>query len=102
MLSLESWSPGRDGGNVINQGLNPPPVWLTAAVVRGNTALRVWIDDDIRCVCIAIDGTPCPVLLGVTAPGAENLHRAIAAGLADLASRQYHESGEKTSAGTND
>ncbi|MGH3547137.1 MAG: hypothetical protein ACRDQU_03240 [Pseudonocardiaceae bacterium] len=87
---------------MINQGLNPPPVWLTAAMVRGNTALRVWIDDDIRCVCVAIDGTPCPVLLGVTASGAENLHRAITAGLADLASRQYEKGGEKTAASTDD
>lgn len=87
---------------MINQGLNPPPVWLTAALVRGNTALRVWIDDDIRCVCIAIDGTPCPVLLGVTASGAENLHRAITTALADLASRQYEEDGEKVEASTDD
>ncbi|MGH3672588.1 MAG: hypothetical protein ACRDSH_18460 [Pseudonocardiaceae bacterium] len=87
---------------MINQGLNPPPVWLTAALVRGNTALRAWIDDDIRCVCIAIDGTPCPVLLGVTASGAENLHRAITAALADLASRKYEEDGEKVEASTYD
>jgi hypothetical protein len=87
---------------VINQGLNPPPVLLTAALVRGNTALRVWIDDDIRCVCVAIDGTPCPVLLGVTASGADNLHRAITAGIADLASHQHKGSGEKTAAGTDD
>ena len=87
---------------MINQGLNPPPVWLTAALVRGNTALRVWIDDDIRCVCVAVDGTPCPVLLGVTPSGAENLHGAITTGLADLASRQYEEGGEETAASTDD
>ena len=76
------------------------PARLTAAVVRGNTDLRVWIDDDTRCVCIEIDGRPCPVLLGVTASGAENLHTAITTGLAELASRQQGSSREQTSGGT--
>jgi hypothetical protein len=82
---------------VINQRSNPSPTRLTAAVVRGNTALRVWIDDDIRCACIEIDGTPSPVLLGVTLSGAENLHTAITTGLVDLASRHHEGSGERTS-----
>ena len=86
---------------MISQGPSLWPVGLTAAVVRGNTALRIWIDDDIRCVCIEIDGRPCPVLLGVTASGAENLHTAISTGLTELASRQQESTGEQTSAGTN-
>jgi hypothetical protein len=81
-------------GNVINQGPNLWPARLTAAVVRGNTALRIWIDDDIRCVCIEMDGTPSPVLLGVTPSGAVNLHRAITIGLADLASGQQRNTGD--------
>jgi hypothetical protein len=81
-------------GNVINQGSHPWPVRLTAAVVRGNTALQVWIDDDIQCVCIEIDGTPSPVLLGVTPSGAENLRTAITTGLADLASREQRKTGD--------
>jgi hypothetical protein len=85
---------------VIKQGPNRLSMRLTAAVVRGNTELRVWIDDDTRCVCIEIDGTPCPVLLGVTPSGAENLHTAIATGLADLASREQRDTGDQNSAGT--
>jgi hypothetical protein len=87
---------------VINQGPNLWPVRLTAAVVRGNTALRIWIDDDIRCVCIEMDGTPSPVLLGVTPSGAVNLHRAITIGLTDLASGQQRNTGDINSAGTDD
>ncbi len=87
---------------MIKLGSNRLPVGLTAAVVRGNTELRVWIDDDIRCVCIEVHGTPCPVLLGVTASGAENLHTAITTGLAELATRQQEGTGEQTSAGTDD
>ena len=56
------------------------PGQLTAAVVRGNTELRVRLDEDVPCVCVEIDGTPCHVLLGVTAAGAENLRRVIATG----------------------
>jgi hypothetical protein len=99
---LESWSPGRDGGNVINKESNLWPVRLTAAVVRGSTGLRVWIDDDIQCVCIEIDGTPSPVLLGVTPSGAENLRTAITTGLADLASREQRKTADLDSVNTND
>jgi hypothetical protein len=76
------------------------PGKLTAAVVRGNTALRVRLDEDVPCVCVEIDGTPCHVLLGVTATGAENLRRVIANGLAELAARQP-SAGDATQAGTN-
>lgn len=64
------------------------PVRLTAAMVRGTTNLRVRIDEEISCVCVDLDGAPYPIVLGVTPTGAENLHAAIAAGLADLAIRQ--------------
>ncbi len=73
---------------MIKQEPNRWSVVLTAAIVRGNTDLQVWIDGDIRWVCIKINGTPCPVLLGVTTSGAENLHTAITTGLRNLASRQ--------------
>ena len=75
------------------------PGKLTAAVVRGNTALRVRLDEDVPCVCVEIDGTPCHVLLGVTAAGAENLRRVIATGLAELAVRRA-SAGDATQAGT--
>jgi hypothetical protein len=75
------------------------PGQLTAAVVRGNTELRVRLDEDVPCVCVEIDGTPCHVLLGVTAAGAENLRRVIATGLAELAVRRA-SAGDATQAGT--
>ncbi len=76
------------------------PGQLTAAVVRGNTELRVRLDEDVPCVCVEIDGTPCRVLLGVTAAGAENLHTAIATGLAELTARRA-SAGDATQAGVN-
>jgi hypothetical protein len=81
---------------VIKQRPDRLPVRLTAAVVRGTTDLRVWIDDDTSCICIEISGTPCPVLLGVTVAGAENLRTAIATGLADLVSCRQKITGEQT------
>ena len=85
---------------MIKQGSDWLSMRLTAAVVRGNTELRVWIDDDTRCVCIEIDGTPCPVLLGVTPSGAENLHAAITTGLANLASFKQRNTADLNSVGT--
>jgi hypothetical protein len=85
---------------VIKQGPNRLPVRLTAAVVRGNTELQVWIDDDTPCVCIEINGIPYPVLLGITPSGAENLHTAITTGLADLTSRVQRKTGDLNSVGT--
>ncbi len=76
------------------------PGQFTAAVVRGNTELRVRVDEDVPCVCIEIDGTPCHVLLGVTATGANNLHTVIATGLTELAARQQKSGGDATQAGT--
>jgi hypothetical protein len=87
-------------GGVINQGSNCWPVRLTAAVVRGNTKLRVRIDHETQCVCIEMDGTPCPILLGVTPSGAEALSKAISTGLAELASHQ--PSAEQATADTHD
>jgi hypothetical protein len=87
---------------VIKQRSDRLPVRLTAAVVRGSTELRTWIDEDTSCVCIEIDGTPCPVLLGVTVTGAENLRTAITTGHADLASRRQKSTGDQTPAGTDD
>jgi len=85
---------------VINQRSSYWPVRLTAAVVRGNTKLRVRIDHETQCVCIEMDGTPCPILLGVTPSGAETLRKAISTGLAELASQQ--PSAEQTTADTHD
>ena len=51
-------------------------------------------------MCVEIDGTPCHVLLGVTAAGAENLHTAIATGLAELTARRA-SAGDATQAGVN-
>jgi hypothetical protein len=87
-------------GGVINQGSSYWPVRLTAAVIRGNTKLRVRIDRETQCVCIEMDGTPCPILLGVTPSGAETLRKAISTGLAELASQQ--PSAEQTTADTHD
>ncbi len=81
---------------MIKQRPDRLPVRLTAAVVRRTGDLRVWIDDDTSCVCIEIGGTPCPVLLGVTATGAENLRTAIATDLADLVSRRQNSTGDQT------
>lgn len=64
------------------------PVQLTAAIVRGNTELRVRINEEMSCVCVELNGAPYPVLLAVTPTGAENLRTAIAAGIAALAARQ--------------
>ena len=85
---------------MINQGSNPWPVRLTAAVVRGNTKLRVWIDYETQCVCVEMDGTPCPILLGVTLSGAKSLHEVLSTGLVDLASRQQEKTAEQISART--
>ncbi|MGH3772275.1 MAG: hypothetical protein ACRDRW_12915 [Pseudonocardiaceae bacterium] len=58
------------------------------------------VDEDMACVVVTMDGTPCQVLLGVTTTGAENLCTAIATGLADLTSRQQSHAGDKTTVGT--
>ncbi|MDQ3761438.1 MAG: hypothetical protein M3460_06970 [Actinomycetota bacterium] len=68
---------------------------LTAVIIRGHTELRVRIDEDMSCVFIEMDGTPYPVLLGVTTAGAEHLHTAIATGLAGLASRRRASTGSR-------
>ncbi|MGH3980895.1 MAG: hypothetical protein ACRDRZ_18165 [Pseudonocardiaceae bacterium] len=60
----------------------------------------MWLDEDVPCVCVEIDGAPCHVLLGVTASGAENLGMVIAAGLADLAARRQMSAGDAIEAGT--
>ncbi|MGH3719172.1 MAG: hypothetical protein ACRDRI_10110 [Pseudonocardiaceae bacterium] len=80
-----------------------PHQWLgplTAVMIRGHTELRVRVDEDMACVVVTMDGTPCTVLLGVTTAGAENLYAAIATGLADLTSRRQSHTGDKTVAGT--
>jgi len=59
----------------------------------------VRVDEKMSCVLVEMDGTPCPVLLGVTVTGAENLHIAITTGLVDLAVRQQKTSGDQTSSG---
>jgi hypothetical protein len=73
---------------------------LTAVMIRGHTELRVRVDEGMSCVLVELDGTPCPVLLGVTATGAENLRTAIATGLADLAALRQTSPGGTTQAGT--
>lgn len=73
-----------------------PHLWLgrlTAVMIRGHTELRVRVDEEMSRVLVEMDGTPCPVLLGVTATGAENLRTAIATGLVDLASRRHKNTG---------
>ncbi|MGH3772282.1 MAG: hypothetical protein ACRDRW_12950 [Pseudonocardiaceae bacterium] len=75
---------------------------LTAVMIRDHTELRVRVDEDMACVVVTMDGTPCPVLLGVTTTGAENLCAAITTGLTDLASRRQSHAGEKTVVGTDD
>lgn len=80
-----------------------PHLWLgpwTAVMIRGCTELRVRVDEEMSCVVVTMEGTPCPVLLGVTTAGAENLRAAIATGLADLASRRPSRAGDKTAVGT--
>lgn len=75
---------------------------LTAVVIRGHTDLRVRINEETMCVCVEMDGTPCPVLLGVTPSGAENLRTAIDKGLADLAARRQANSDDSTTADSDD
>lgn len=80
-----------------------PHLWpgrLTAVMIRGATELRLRVDEKMSCVCIEIDGTPYPVLLGVTATGAENLRTTITTGLADLAARRQASAGDKTATRT--
>ncbi|MGH3855819.1 MAG: hypothetical protein ACRDR6_20500 [Pseudonocardiaceae bacterium] len=80
-----------------------PHLWLgplTAVMIRGHTELRMRVDEDMSCVVLTMDGTPCPVLLGVTTTGAKNLCTAIATGLADLASHRQSRTGNKTAAET--
>lgn len=82
---------------------NPSP-WLgqlTAVMIRSHTELRVRVDEEMSCVCVEMDGTPCPVLLGVTPSGAENLRTAIDDGLADLVDLRQAGAGVTTRAGTN-
>ena len=81
---------------MIKQEPSRLPARLTAAVVQENTEPQVPIDDDTRCVCIEIDDTPCPVLLGMTAFGAENVHTPITTGLIDLVSRQQESTGDRS------
>lgn len=76
-----------------------PSLWLgrlSAVMVRGHTELRVRVDEEMSCVLVEMGGSPCPVLLGVTVTGAENLRAAIDTGLVDLESRRQ----TKTSADT--
>jgi hypothetical protein len=76
-----------------------PHLWLgrlTVVMIRSQTELRVRVGEEMSCVLVEIDGTPCPVLLGVTVTGANNLHKAIATGLADLAVRQQKTTGDQT------
>lgn len=82
-----------------------PHLWmgrLTAVMIRGHTELRVRVDEEMRCVLIEMDGTPCPVLLGVTPTGAENLRTALETGLEDLATRRQTPTADTTRAGTDD
>ncbi|MGH3833857.1 MAG: hypothetical protein ACRDRS_26035 [Pseudonocardiaceae bacterium] len=79
-----------------------PHLWLgplTAVMIRGYTELRMRVDEDMSCVVVTMDGTPFPVLLGVTTAGAENLRTAIATGLVDLASRRPSRTEDKTTVG---
>jgi hypothetical protein len=69
---------------------------LTAVMIRGNTELRVGVDEKMSCVLVEMDGTPHPVLLSMTVTGAENLQTAIATVLADLAVHQQKSTGGKT------
>lgn len=73
---------------------------LTAVMIRGYTELCGRVDEDMSCVVVERDGTPCPVPWGVTMAGVENLCPAIAAGLADLASRRQKSTGDQTLSGT--
>lgn len=73
---------------------------LTAVMIRGYTELCVRVDEDMSCVVVEMDGTPCRVLLGVTTAGAENLCTAIATGLAVLESRRQANIGDHTLPGT--
>lgn len=75
---------------------------LTAVMIRGYTELRVRVDKDISCVVVEMDGTPCPVRLGVTTTGAENLRTVTVTGLADLASRRQKSTGDQTLSGVDD
>ncbi|MGH3909159.1 MAG: hypothetical protein ACRDTE_34030 [Pseudonocardiaceae bacterium] len=80
-----------------------PHLWmgrLTTVMIRGHTELRVRAHEEMSCVCIEMDCTPCAVLLGVTPTGAENLRTAIDTGLADLASRRQTRTVEASRAGT--
>lgn len=74
--------------------------WLTTVMIRGHNKLRMHVDEEMSCVLVEMDGTPRPVLLGVTVTGAENLHTAIATGLADLAVRQHKTTGDQTQLST--
>jgi hypothetical protein len=73
---------------------------LTAVMIRGNTELRVRVDEEMSCVLVETDGIPHPVLLGVTVTGAENLRTAIATGLADLSVHQQKTTGGQTQVNT--
>lgn len=52
--------------DVMEQDLGPWLGRLAAVMIRGRTELRVCVDEEMSCVLIEMDGTPCPVLLGVT------------------------------------
>ncbi|MGH3831478.1 MAG: hypothetical protein ACRDRS_13710 [Pseudonocardiaceae bacterium] len=81
-----------------------PHLWLrplTAVMIRSYTELCVRVDEEMSCVVVTMEGTPSPVLLGVTIAGAENLCTAIATGLVDLASRRQSRTGDKTAVVTN-
>lgn len=86
--------------DVMEQDPSPWLGRLTAVMIRGHTELRVRVDEEMSCVLVEMDGTPCTVLLGVTATGAENLRTVIASGMADLASRRQTSAEETIPAGT--
>ena len=73
---------------------------LTAAMIRGNTELRLRVDAKKSCVLVEMNGTPHPALMGVTVTGAENLHTSIATGLADLITCQQKNTGDQTQLST--
>jgi cyanophycinase-like exopeptidase len=45
---------------------------LTAVMVRGYTELRMRVDEDMSCVVVEMDGTPCPVAGDKTAAGTDD------------------------------
>jgi hypothetical protein len=77
------------------------PVRLTAAVVRGNTDLRVGIGGHVVSMHRDRRHTVSRAV-GVTVTGAENLRTAITTGLTNLVSRRQKSTGNQALAGTDD